>query len=348
MALNFSRQGRLRLIIAVVIVALGVASGGYWYFGHYTKTPAYSLRMIQEAIQAHDQKQFERYVDVDSIVDNASDALLEGMMDADHSLSEDARATISGFAAMFREPLRASFKNVIIEYVRTGEWGGQSGEDSVAIDSNVILTRTGLKSVDFRRIDSLEQDEEAGTATIGLRVYQEEVDGEFVLKAQMIRTASGLWQVKEITNFRDFITLIMKARQTQLKTYLEATDAILARHEANVKSADRKLVETLHRGSLGDTATRQAMKKIVQEEILPDWKQREAELDAVPAPQAAQVLQRLRRRICEARIRYAEAYAEWLDTKSAATIHQANELLKEATTLENEAAILRRLQEKQK
>ena len=181
MALNFSRQGRLRLIIAVVIVALGVASGGYWYFGHYTKTPAYSLRMIQEAIQAHDQKQFERYVDVDSIVDNASDALLEGMMDADHSLSEDARATISGFAAMFREPLRASFKNVIIEYVRTGEWGGQSGEDSIAIDSNVILTRTGLKSVDFRRIDSLEQDEEAGTATIGLRVYQEEVDGEFVL-----------------------------------------------------------------------------------------------------------------------------------------------------------------------
>ena len=160
------------------------------------------------------------------------------------------------------------------------------------------------------------------------------VDGEFVLKAQMIRTASGLWQVKEITNFRDFITLIMKARQTQLKTYLEATDAILARHEANVKSADRKLVETLHRGSLGDTATRQAMKKIVQEEILPDWKQREAEL--------------LQRRICEARIRYAEAYAEWLDTKSAATIHQANELLKEATTLENEAAILRRLQEKQK
>ena len=254
MALNFSRQGRLRLIIAVVIVALGVASGGYWYFGHYTKTPAYSLRMIQEAIQAHDQKQFERYVDVDSVVDNASDALLEGMMDADHSLSEDARATISGFAAMFREPLRASFKNVIIEYVRTGEWGGQSGEDSIAIDSNVILTRTGLKSVDFRRIDSLEQDEEAGTATIGLRVYQEEVDGEFVLRAQMIRTASGLWQVKEITNFRDFITLIMKARQTQLKTYLEATDAILARHEANVKSADRKLMETLHRGSLGDPA----------------------------------------------------------------------------------------------
>jgi len=187
-----------------------------------------------------------------------------------------------------------------------------------------------------------------GTATVGLRVYQDEVDDEFIFKVKMLRAESGLWQTTEITNFREFIALVMKARQDQLKDYLTAADAVIDRHEAVIRAADRKLVETLQQGNLGDTVTRQAMKKIMEEEVLPDWHQREAELQTLSVPVQAQSLQRLRLRICAAQIQYAEAYAEWLDTKSAATVRKANELLKEAKTLEHEAKVLHQMQTKNK
>lgn len=346
MTVHFSKQGKLRLLIAFAITVLGMAGGGYWYFGYYTKTPTYALRMVEEAVAAHDETKFMRYVDVDAIAGSASDALLSGMMDADHSLSEASRAAISGFAAMFRDPLQDSFKGILLSCVRTGTWGGQVSGEGTPIDADVILSRAGLKAITFRGVSSLEQDADGGTATVGLRVYQEEIDDEFVFKVQFLRTTSGLWQAKEITNFRDFIALVMNARQEQLKAYLTAADAVLARHEAIVRAADKKLVETLQRGSLGDTATRQAMKKIMEEEILPDWHRREEELQTLSVPMQAQSLQRLRLRICAAQIQYAEAYAEWLDTKSADTVRKANELLKEAKTLEHEEKVLHQMQTK--
>ena len=348
MAVHFSKQGKLRLGLALVIAALGLFGGGYWYFGYYTKTPTYSLRMIQEAVAAHDETQFMRYVDVDAVVASASDALLEGMMDADRSLSEASRATISDFTAMFRDPLRDSVKGILLSCVRTGTWGGQVSGAGTPIDADVILSRAGLKTIDFRGVAFLEQDVDGGTATVGLQVYQEEADEEFVFNVQMVRAASGLWQAKEITNFRAFISLVMKARQAQLQDYLAAAAAVMDRHEAIIRAAERKLVETLQRGSLGDTATRQAMKKIMEEEILPDWQKREEELQTISVPVQAQSLQRLRLRICAAQIQYAEAYAEWLDTKSAATVRKANELLKEAKTLEHEAKVLHQMQTKNK
>lgn len=346
MTVHFSKQGKLRLLIAFAIAILGLAGGGYWYFGYYTKTPVYSLRMIQEAVAAHDETQFMRYVDVDTVAASASDALLSGMMDADHSLSEASRATLSGFTAMFRDPLRDSFKGILLSCVRTGTWGGQVSGAGTPIDADVILSRAGLKAIAFYGVSSLEQDEEGGTATVGLRVYQEEIDDEFVFKVQFLRTESGLWQAKEIKNFREFIALVMKARQEQLKGYLTAADAILTRHEAIIRAADKKLVETLQRGSLSDTTTRQAMKKIMEEEILPDWHQREEELQTLSVPMQAQSLQRLRLRICAAQIQYGEAYAEWLDTKSADVVRKANELLKEAKTLEHEEKVLHQMQAK--
>ena len=78
MAGGFSKQGKLRLIIAALILAAAVAGGFTWYFGYYTKTPEYSVRMMQEAVAKHDQEKFARYVDVENLVQiNFLDPALE-------------------------------------------------------------------------------------------------------------------------------------------------------------------------------------------------------------------------------------------------------------------------------
>jgi hypothetical protein len=129
----------------------------------------------------------------------------------------------------------------------------------------------------------------------------------------------------------------MKARKEQVRLYLKTTEDILRVHEDKISAADKKLVDILHSGSMGDMNVRRQMRGVMAEEILPDWQLRRSELEKIDPPTAAQTLHRLRLRICDMRISYAIRYAEWLETKKAGDIQEANEILKEARTLEQEA-----------
>ena len=78
------------------------------------------------------------------------------------------------------------------------------------------------------------------------------------------------------------------------------------------------------------------------EKAAADWTQRKAELSDLTVPPMADTLHHLRLRSCDMRIAYILGYAAWLDDKKAATIREAQAKLKQAKTLENEAAALAR------
>ena len=342
MAGGFSKQGKMRLMIALFIIAAAAAGGLAWYFGYYTKTPEYSVRMIQEAVEKHDQEKFARYVNVENLVNTSCDSLFEGLMDADSSLNDAQRSAVSGFADLFKAPLRAGFTSVIKDFVNTGVWGGNAGSKAaLSVDSDVVVNKAGLKNITFRGLEGIEKDKEEGTAVVSARVYPEDVGQEFVLKARLQRTEDGFWRLEEISNFRDFIQLIAASRKGMLKAYVEETDRIMMKHDSAIHEMDKKFVDIVQTGNLGQDTTRMALRKIMLESILPDWQKRHEELAAVEAPQAAQTLHRLRIHICELEEAYAKTYAEWLETKSSATIRKANELRRNAKEMEGEAKRIR-------
>jgi hypothetical protein len=287
--------------------------------------------MIEEASASHDAVKFERYVDVRKISEKVGDEFLEGVMDSDRAMTEEARSAVSNFAQIFKASVSKSFEDAIREYVRTGEWGGLSP------DAQLILDKAGLYQAEPRGVEGLEKNAEEGKATLGLRLYQKEAADEFVLKVRLAKGQDGIWRAEEIANFRDFIAFVMKARKEQFRAYLKTTEDILRGHEERINAADKKLVDILHSGSMGDMNVRRQMRAVMVEEILPDWQLRRSELEKIDPPTAAQTLHRLRLRICDMRISYAIRYAEWLETKKAADIQEANEILKEARTLEQEA-----------
>ena len=327
-----SLSGKWKAILAVLISAVVVIGGGaLWYYGYYTRTPEYAVRMIEEATISHDVVKFERYVDVRKISEMAGDEFLEGVMDSDRALTEEARSAVSNFASIFKASVSKNYEDAIREYVRTGEWGGLSP------DAQLLLDKAGLYQAEPRGVEGLEKNAEDGKATLGLRLYQKEASNEFVLKVRLVKGQDGVWHAEEVANFRDFITFVMKARKEQFRSYLKTTEDILRAHEEKISAADKKLVDILHSGSMGDMNVRRQMRAVMAEEILPDWQLRRSELEQIDPPTAAQTLHRLRLRICDMRISYAIRYAEWLETKKAADIQEANEILKEARTLEQEA-----------
>lgn len=340
---RLSKQGKIRLLLAAVILLFAVTAVSVWYFSYYTKTPDYSIRMIQSAVTKHDMAQFQKYVDLDHLLNTSCDALMDGLIDSERPLSEEARVAVSGFSKMFKAPLVMSFKGIINHYVESGEWtndASKSVDQGIPIDSDVVLSKSGLKQTVFQKIDYVGVDKDAGIATVGVRVFQQEADEEFVLEVQFVRTDAGIWRASEITNFHEFVVFVMKARREHLAEYVDATAAIVAQHDKVVRAADKKLADVLRSGSLGNNSTRQALKDIMLNEIMADWSQRKEDLSAVDVPPSAQSLHRLRLHICDLRIAYAKGYAAWMDDKQAVTIRDANEKLKEAKTLEHEDAVL--------
>lgn len=329
--------GKWKAILVILIALIVVVGGGsLWYYGYYTKTPEYAVRMMEDAAASHNVTKFERYVDVRKISENATEEFLEGMMDSDRAMTEEARSAVSNFAAIFKASVSKNFEDAIREYVRTGELSG------INPDAQLILDKAGLYQTELRGVEGLDKDAGDGKAALGLRLNPKEAADDFVLKIYLVKGEDGVWRAEEVANFRDFIAFVMKARKDQFRTYLKNTEDILRLHDEKISASDKKLVDILHSGSMGDMNVRRQMRAVMVEEILPDWQLRRSELEQIDPPTAAQTLHRLRLRICDMRISYAIRYAEWLETKKAGDIQEANEILKEARTLEQEAETMTR------
>ena len=150
----------------------------------------------------------------------------------------------------------------------------------------------------------------------------------------------GHYRVTGIENYRDYVVMLAKARRSKVDAYLTETASIVAEHEAAMREAETQRAEILAAGTLGNNATRQALQDLMTGTILPDWQARKAALEAIDAPDAATPLHRLRLRICDLYIGYAEGYAVWMTDKKAATIREAEQKLKQAKTLEQEEKFL--------
>ena len=67
------RRGRgiagvlLGIAIILVLIAAGIAGGGYLWWRHYQGSPAYSLALLVDAIQRDDQQTIDQLLDTDKI-----------------------------------------------------------------------------------------------------------------------------------------------------------------------------------------------------------------------------------------------------------------------------------------
>ncbi len=119
---------KARLLFAGLAIILVCGSGLIWYFSFYTKTPDYALKMVQESIVKHDTVKFHKYVDEDKLLAGVCDALMQGIIESERPMPEEAKVALSGFAKMFKSPLVNSFKGSLNQYIENGKWGSDDSE----------------------------------------------------------------------------------------------------------------------------------------------------------------------------------------------------------------------------
>ena len=339
---GFMQSIKKRLIALGVVLVLLAAAGGYWYVDIYTKTPEYTLKMVQEAVSDHNKEKLDKYVAVDHLLDTASDDMLDGLIQAMVPATGDTREAVSNLSRMFKTPVVTSLRTAVMNYVEYGSWTNQKSDANSVnglVDADMIVNRIGLPSIEFQKLDSMAVDKEDGTALAKVRVLQTDSNEEFVLDVELCQQQDGLWQVYEIVNFKDFIEKLQNIRQQQVKTYLEESSQLMAQHDAVIAESQQKITAILAGSTLGNDSIRSQVKQ-VSEEQMADWQSRKTELEAMEVPDAAGSLHRLRLKICDARIEAAANYAKWMDDKKAATIRASDNSMKIAKTLEKDAELL--------
>ena len=339
---GFMQSIKKRLIALGVVLVVLAAAGGYWYVDIYTKTPEYTLKMVQEAVSDHNKEKLDKYVAVDHLLDTASDDMLDGLIQAMVPATGDTREAVSNLSRMFKTPVVTSLRTAVMNYVEYGSWTNQKSDDNSVnslVDADMIVNRIGLPSIEFQKLDSMAVDKEEGTALAKVRVLQTDSNEEFVLDVELCQQQDGLWQVYEIVNFKDFIEKLQNIRQQQVKAYLEESSQLMAQHDAVIAESQQRITAILAGGTLGNDSIRGQVKRVSEEQVA-DWQSRKAELEAMEVPDAAGSLHRLRLKICDARIEAAANYAKWMDDKKAATIRASDNSMKIAKTLEKDAELL--------
>ena len=334
-----SRTMKAKIACAVLLAVAVLLSGLFWYFRIYTKTPEYALRSIGEAFERHDETLFLRYVRLDAVLDAGYDDFMRGTIDAEFGHSHETSAALEDFSKMLKPAFISMLKDAVHTRLTTGEWPSVNPADEAA-DTENILSRIGVRDLTFREIANLTENDEAQTAEVDVIAHQGEADSDFTFKILLAPSEEGDWQVVSIRNLHEYAVVLQQARRLRIESYLEESNAIIARHDQTVGAAQLRLYSVLGAGALGSQATRDMARQIMEQDILADWQERRDELSVVSVPRSMQSLQQLRLKICDLHIAYAQGYATWMTDKNAATIRAAENNLRQAEVLEVEASFL--------
>lgn len=204
----------VKLGIGLVVIIVAIAS---WWFLYYTKTPAYSLGIVKTAIQQQDIETFKKHVDLDTFLDSTIDDFLNS---DDKSEEMKNNPFASGLIQMIKPAMVDYAKKSIYSLVEKG-----TSETVKAPNEGVNEVANNMPSVDNKSFIGIGETKKSGkTATVELKVNDEEIGGEFTFVVAMRELNDGTWQVTKINNLADYFKAVNEAHKKQLKEYFDAFD----------------------------------------------------------------------------------------------------------------------------
>jgi hypothetical protein len=210
-----------RTILIVVTIIIAFLASGFFYV---RSVPHYSLYMLKRAIESHEPDEALKYINIDSIVDNLGRDFL-GKDGGDNSQESGKNPSLKRMVAdtlpNIKESIRTSFRAAIASH---GDNKHKKDLDTVGSNrvvddslnkstiqgvprekSSVRLHKNPLFSIGGIEIDNLDVRK---LKEISLWDLVIKVDGKTAIvhvkdnpniKAKMVKTDAGYWQVVEIS-----------------------------------------------------------------------------------------------------------------------------------------------------
>ncbi|MGI4887238.1 MAG: hypothetical protein ACRYFR_19960 [Janthinobacterium lividum] len=185
--------------IILLIVALALATGAYYYVKSKKDGPTGALVQAAAAVQAHDVSSFEKFVDVGSVtahlVDNVASqgSLLTALVPGGGLM-------MGGALRLLKPTLAGAARKEVVRYVETGSVAAAAADvpkrginlSILGLVGKVVGSDSKLKGIKYAN-------EQGEQALVGIEFTQPRYDTTMVVEVKMLHRGDH-WQMTEITN----------------------------------------------------------------------------------------------------------------------------------------------------
>lgn len=184
-------------VIVLVLIAAGLL-GAYMY---WKTTPSYSLVRLTMSVKNHDVEEFEKYMDVSSLLDNLFTDVIENEMKSAGAEQAAEMQMAMGFFALLKPTLIDMTKKEVLKAVETGSFDNFKEEnESDMMGGGAALgspaAQNYMKNFDPSAVKYVKK--EGQVARVGVAVKDDK--GEEVVIELLMRKKDGRWQIFSIGN----------------------------------------------------------------------------------------------------------------------------------------------------
>ena len=192
----------------LIIIGIILAAGIGFYFGYWTRTPAYAAGEIQQAVQKKDLQLFKERVDMEKVYSAAIDDILS-----------ELKAESSPGGTIAASVIRGLKKELIAELIKRTEekFTAEAEKEKSFLDKPIKSITAYIGSASLSMTDILDVKEENGIAVAKVKLHDKELDKDFIWQVQMEKDVNGNGTATKILNLKEYID----ERKTLLKDRLK-------------------------------------------------------------------------------------------------------------------------------
>ena len=213
----------------ILITAALIVIGDDLYFFYWMGTPQYTFTQIHEAVQQHDLTKFEKHVDLNSLYAHAYDDVVYYAFGD----PKEANPFLLGIVQSLKSVVVPIMTEQTKHYVETGSIEDNTEETSDIDDTAPAPTpapspktegqqlaeqlkeRTGFGTMRYEGVESSEQ--VGKTADVAVKLYDKQLEHNFILHVKMYELDDGSWRLTEITNLKELLKEREQATAAKLK-----------------------------------------------------------------------------------------------------------------------------------
>ena len=194
------KKSNLWIYIVSILVILLVGGGCFWNF-YYTKTPVYSMHLIQKAVQEQNLAEFKKHVDTDAMLSRLFDDYSKiALKEFDKTISNDPykKSIEGGFVIGITAVKDKSItyqKEEIYRFVESEKITDKSSSNYNYV-SSILSMKDKIKDIKCTKRN-------ANIANVVITI--EGISGDLNINVKMRRLADNTWQVVEIVNGDDLL-----------------------------------------------------------------------------------------------------------------------------------------------
>ena len=179
-----------------ITIGLIVALAAGFYFGYWTKTPAYAAGEIQQALQKKDLQLFKERVNMEKVYSYAIDDILDELKADSLPEHKIAAAIVKGLK-----------QEIITELIHRTEssFEMETRQSKSFLDEPVESITAYAGSAALSMTDVLNVEEQGNSAIVKVKIHDKDLNKDFIRHEKKEQDINGSWTAVRVQNLKEYL-----------------------------------------------------------------------------------------------------------------------------------------------